>query len=149
MDVFFSGAWRTPKRAELVISGVWRTITRGEAVLGGNWHTIASFVPPLSLTVNPSAASGVRRTKTPSSGVVATNSVVATPKGGSGPYSYAWTIVSGSANITSPSMASTAFTATLPPESDQSAIARVSCTDSLGNVAYMQISVFFSNLSLQ
>lgn len=149
MEVFFSGAWRTPKRAELVIGGAWRTITRGEAVLNGNWHTIASFVPPLSLTVNPLYADGRRVTPKPTSGSVVTNIITATPNGGAGPYYYVWSIISGTAIITSPNTASTSFSAILPPESEREAVAQVTCTDSNGHVASEQVSISFINSSLQ
>jgi hypothetical protein len=72
-----------------------------------------------------------------------TPAAVATPTGGVGPYTYAWTKQSGGAiTANSPSSYSTTFTATgLGVDEERDAVFRVTCTDSLAATATRDITV--------
>jgi len=149
LEAFISGAWRTPKRAEYLIGGTWRNITRGEVYRGGAWSPIASFVPPLSLSVSPDYVEGRVTTSRPSRTTVVSNFTQATPTGGTAPYSYQWSILSGGASITSPNMARTTFSQSLASEQDSTGTARVICTDSQGKTAFGDVAYYLYNTSLQ
>lgn len=94
--------------------------------------------------VSPYAAIGTRS----GSGAATTNSVTATPTGGTGPYLYAWALVSGDTfTVNSPTSATTTFTASVGPGEDKTAIYRVTITDSLLATATATVSVTVSEIS--
>lgn len=77
--------------------------------------------------------------------------VTASPAGGSGSYTYAWTLVEGDVSIsaTSPATASTAFTALLPPETIVHATFRCTVTDTVtGAQRTADVSVTLHHVSL-
>lgn len=90
----------------------------------------------LSATASPGTASGFVFQNEPAPNVQAvyTNSVVVTPTGGTGPYTHAWTKVSGSSAIlpTVPTGATTAFYANSSKNTYKAAVYRDTITDSLG-----------------
>ena len=135
MDAFISGAWRTAKRGEVFVAGSWRRITRAEIYRDGQWRRCLSFAPPMTVSVSPSTASGGYTGRFPASRRVTTQNLTATPVGGTGPYSYAWTVTSGAATANSPSMAVTTLSAQLAPDSVDVGNVRVVCTDAQGNTA--------------
>jgi hypothetical protein len=78
-------------------------------VLNGYIGTAAGnkvFFSALSVVASPTSVSGSR----PTAGPVTTGSTTATASGGIGPFTYAWTDT-GNATITSPSSATTTFSA--------------------------------------
>lgn len=99
----------------------------------------AAVSAALSASVNPGSAS--------SSGGAAsqtTNSVTVTPSGGTSPYTYAWTWASGGASITttSPTAATTTFSATgLTSGETRSGQARCTVTDNVSATATIDVSV--------
>jgi hypothetical protein len=147
LEAFISGAWRTPARGEVLIGGAWRRITRGESYRGGGWVGIASFIPPLSLSVLPPYVQGIVNPAKPQQRTVVTDYAYATPVGGFAPYSYAWSATPAAA--TNPSTASTAFFASLSPEQQINGIATVTCTDSQGNTAVGQCEYYLYNQTNQ
>jgi hypothetical protein len=71
--------------------------------------------------------------KTGTAATLTTASTTVTPSGGTAPYTYAWTFVSGdSFTITSASAATTTFSATLNEDEFVSGIYRCTVTDSTG-----------------
>ena len=147
MEAFISGAWRTPARGEVLIGGAWRRITRGESYRGGGWMGIASFIPPLSVSVLPSYVQGFSNPQKPIRQTVTTDYAQATPVGGSGPYSYAWSAAG--VTITNSTSASTAFTALLQANQEINGIATVTCTDSQGNTTVGQCEYYLYNQTNQ
>lgn len=76
------------------------------------------------------------------SGVVQTNTVTVTPAGGTGPYTYAWTYVSGDAvTVLSPSSAATKFSSATGAE----AVYKCTVTDSLLATAVVNVGISISN----
>lgn len=94
--------------------------------------------------ISPFAAVGTRS----GSGSATTNSVTATPTGGTGPYLYAWALVSGDTfTVNSATSASTTFTASVGLGEDKTAIYRCTITDSLLATATATVSVTVSEIS--
>ena len=149
MEAFISGAWRTPARGEVLIGGAWRRIVRAEVYLSGAWKSCLTLTPALTVAVSPTSVSGTQTPQPPRTVTVTSNGAQATPTGGVGPYSYAWSITSGSATITSPNTAATAFRQILSPDQDSDGSAQVICTDSQGNTAIGSVSYYLYNRSLQ
>ena len=76
------------------------------------------------------------------SGAVTSSTITGTPSGGTGPYTYAWTKVSGDTLILSgASSASTTFSATLGADETLSAVYKLTVTDSLLATATVTIGV--------
>lgn len=69
--------------------------------------------------------------------------VTVTPTGGTGPYTYSWSHVSGDSavQVLSPSAATTAFTATCGKNQTKAAVKRCTVTDSLLATAFVDVSV--------
>lgn len=147
MEAFISGAWRTIRRGEVTVGGSPRTITRVEIYKDGAWRNAARFTS--TLTVSAFGVSGYNFNTNNRPARVTSDTAQATPSGGLGPYSYAWTIISGSAAANSPNMAATSFSQTVTSGVTEDSIARVTCTDSLGSVATADITVSLTNESNQ
>lgn len=86
---------------------------------------------------SPSSAFGSRV----GSGLVTTNSVTVTPTGGTGPYTYAWTLDSGNFTILTPTAAATAFRASVPIGETVEDVATCTVTDSLAATTSVSIGV--------
>lgn len=100
---------------------------------------------PLSVTVDPEIAGGIAY----GGGVVTTGTVVATPAGGTAPYTHAWTVIShsnaSSPSVDSPTSATTTFTQTNVFDEDN-AVFRDTVTDDQGATATADVSAFFQNV---
>lgn len=98
-----------------------------------------------SVTITPGSADGYVFNPEPASLIqhVITNSVTASAAGGTGPYTYAWTYVSGSSAHTpsAPAAATTGFSADQPKNSERNSVWRVTATDSLAATATADIPV--------
>ncbi|MBO9624176.1 MAG: hypothetical protein J7500_15820 [Sphingomonas sp.] len=141
MEGFIAGAWRQFLRSEIYLGGQWRRLTRVEGYVGGQWRTLARFVQPLSVSISPTSVYGFANPFKPSVQTVTSGTVVATPSGGLGPYSYAWS----SGN--SPTSAFNSFTATLAANTELDFAATLTVTDSLGSTANASVDVTLVNES--
>jgi hypothetical protein len=133
--------------------GVLRTITRMRVLDGANLRTIvrmkvmdsddttlrtvATFAQPLTL--------GAVDVYQGASQSILSGSSTATPVGGLGPYTYAWSYLSGTAmTVTGASAATATFTSpALDPGQSVFAHYRCTCTDSSGQTATKDITVVF------
>lgn len=118
---------------------------------GATLRTVATFAPALTLSASPSSASGIAASNTPIN--VTTNSVTAVPTGGTGPFTYAWTVVSFTAGaspvITSSTNAATTFRQnTMTPDTTASAVFRCTVTDAFGLTATVDVPADFELISL-
>jgi hypothetical protein len=86
---------------------------------------------------------------TATSGSVTTPSVTVTPTGGTGPYTYAWTYISGDSGFTAntASSASTTFTGSVAAGEDRSAVWKCTVTDFLAATCFVTVGVSISSLS--
>ena len=99
-------------------------------VVGAETLTFSASASPISAT-----GSGL-------SGVVQTNIVTVTPAGGTGPYTYAWTYVSGdTVTVLSPTSAATRFSSATGAE----AVYKCTVTDSLAATAVVNVGISISN----
>lgn len=83
-------------------------------------------------------------------GTQTTNAVTATPSGGTGPYTYAWTYVSGDTfTVNSPAAASTTFSRSLAVDDTFAGEYRVTVTDSLAATAsaVVAVSIIYLNIT--
>ena len=144
MDAFISGAWRTVRRGEVTIGGAPRLITRVEVYRSGAWYRDARFTSPLTVTA-PSVDGTVFSQR--GSAYVTSSPSQATPSGGLSPYSYLWSITSGTVTSNTPTSASNTFAATVNFNSTKTATARVTCTDALGATAFADITITLNNES--
>lgn len=142
MIVHTGGEDRTITSGRVYVEGAERTLTRAIGMVAGNTQTLATFIPDLSLTIVPNVASGTTATF----GIVTTNSVTATPNGGSGPYSYAWVRTSGNASSASSlNSATTTFQRFQPPGEEAIETWQCTVTDSLGDTAQASVSAVFAS----
>lgn len=131
-------------------SGVDRTISEIRLIdTTGVDRLIYSTSPPMSASASPSATSGF----TSGASVITTNSTTVTPTGGTGPYTYAWTLISRDHPTTdptanSPTAATTTFTQTnAAPGGFYTAEFLCTVTDSLGAMATASVSASFIEVS--
>jgi hypothetical protein len=122
-----------------------RRALRLKVMDGATLRTAATFVEPLSavtITPSPVTSEGFDNVQT-------TEEVTAAPSNGLGPYTYAWTVISESVTINSPSSAKTTFTSrTMTPGEVYSAVVRCTCTDSTGTAVSKDLTVAFHYQSL-
>lgn len=94
---------------------------------------------PVTATAAPTTANGDTTGPNPS-GIVVSNTVSVTGYGGNAPYTYSWSIISGSVAINTPSSASTYFSAQVFTGNTVTATAR--CTVSDGTTSgYVDVPV--------
>ena len=131
MRARIDGSWREITSGRVRVGGAWKELSSIKVCVGGDWKDAKSFFPPfVSLDISPSPVVNTRV-----GGAVRQSSVVtATPSGGTPPFSYAWSYVSGDLGytITSPSSASTTFSIFVINDVTYQAIFECVATDALG-----------------
>lgn len=99
-----SGNWETITSAYVKVSGTWQSVNTVSAKVSGVWQTIFSS---LSAAVDTTSVDGygINPPET-----VTSTQVTCTASGGTSPYTYAWTHVSGDViTVDSPTAAATTF----------------------------------------
>jgi hypothetical protein len=122
------------------VSGTLTTQNQNVATVTG-----AASGGALVATINRPAVSGNRS----GPGTATTGSVTVTASGGTGPYTYAWTNVSGETfTVTSPTAASTTFSITVAADDVKTAEYRCTVTDSLAATYAVDVSVTAFELTI-
>lgn len=139
------GAEKLAAKADIYISGAKKRVVRIDAWNGSAWKLVQSFAPPITLAVTPSVSGAGSSFGTIS---ITSGVATATPTGGTGPYTYAWTKVAGDTlTVTSPNSASTTFRAGIGPSDSRSATYRCTVTDKNGLTASGNVSIYLVNTS--
>ena len=139
-----AGVTRTITAGKVRVAGITRNLLSIKVMDGGTLRTVATFVQPMSVSLSASSVSGASQNDP-----IYTGSTTATPSGGKGPYSYAWTIQSFEgveSTALYPSMSSTGFTKSVPDGDTETDVWRVTVTDSLGSTATATVSARFTNI---
>lgn len=106
---------------------------------GVTLRTVATFVPPMTASPSLSSVSAEGDSST-----LDTFPVTVTPSGGSAPYTYAWSIISGTATILSPTNATTQFRKSgLIAGVEAFATAQCDVTDSSAQTASVVVELSF------
>lgn len=142
INTVLAGVNRTEAKVDGVIDGtqVLATVTTTDA---GNIPTAlaalgASTGASLGLTVSPSEATAFIT----GGGSASTNAVTATATFGTGPYTYAWTYVTGDTfTVGSPTSATTIFSTTLSDSQAKYGTYSVTATDSLAATRSFDVPV--------
>jgi hypothetical protein len=141
--VNISDVWKSVDTIKCNIGGVWKTVDHGFIRHeDGSWKRFwgSGSAPPatLSLSQQLSIVSGSRS----DAGAVTSSAATALVSGGTGPYTYAWTKVSGSTfTVNSPTANATTFSTTLTNGQELSAVYRCTVTDSLAATAFADVTV--------
>lgn len=137
-----AGVWKEVQAAYVMTGGTLKRVVEIKGMAGGVLRSLAIFAPPLTVAISPSFASAVGN-----SGTLTTNAVTASPTGGQGPFTYAWSVVSYEGTlpvVNSPATATTTFRQSgLSLEEDNDCTFRVTVTDSLGTTATANVSALF------
>lgn len=104
----------------------WNNINKIRRMSGGSW--VLDWLSPVTVSVSPATANGTV-TNNNASSVVTSNPVTATGSGGTGSYTYSWTIDNSSITINTPSSANTTFGASVNLNSAVSGNATIHCSD--------------------
>lgn len=133
LSTFRGGVWQPIKRLLINHLGTERSVKRLLTFQGGQWRTVFSVNAPLQVDdIGDPAMGYAGRTST-----ATTSRVQVTVTGGTGPFTYAWTLLSHTSGFMptaiSPSFASTAFRQTgLVPGDYHTAEFQCLVTDALG-----------------
>ena len=145
LKVTVGTAQKDVAKGEVTVSNVQKRMTRIEAWNGSAWKVVQSFAPAMTLNVTPDVEGA---SSSPSGGIITSAAAFAVPVGGVGPFSYAWTKVSGDTlTVTTPNNANTSFRGNVGPGNLSFAIYRCTATDSLGTTASGDTIITLTNNS--
>lgn len=139
-----NGVEKDAERMEATVGNAQKRVVRIEAWNGSAWKVAQSFAPPITLNVTPSSVSGTGDAISPI--LITSSTATATPTGGTAPYTYAWTKVSGDTmTVTNSTSASTAFRTSVGPGDVKTATYRCTVTDKNGLTAQDSVSITLTN----
>lgn len=142
------GVLRTLTSLKLQIAGATRAIRTVKVMESGVLRTVFSSASPMSMAISPSPVFALGPVPTVQSG-----NVSAIVTGGTGPFSYAWTLIEFD-GVATPTIASPTFATTTFSQGglgfSETATATFQCvaTDSLGNTASAQVTVSFTRTNI-
>ena len=130
-----SGAWKEVASAKVRVGGAWKTVASAKVYTGGAWKDVPGFAPAMTASISPTSVSGFNS----GIGIIISDTATCTPSGGTAPFTYSWSITSGTATITSPASASTTFYEYLAFDT---AVGEATCTvtDANGTTATASVS---------
>lgn len=144
MKIKINGIDRSVRAGRIFIGNQLRNIISIQIMDNGVLKRVASFVEPLTASINPQSVTGI------GSNVFVTPLVTVTPTGGRAPFSYQWSILqfSGSVSpfIRTPNSASTQFQSTVE---NQTATFQCIVTDSIGNTDTVIVNALFLRFNQQ
>ena len=144
LNVVVDGAEKAVNDAYVVIGGVQKRVTKITTIIGGAEKLVQQFADPLSMSITPLTISGGGSFSGPL--VVTTDAATANVTGGLGPYTYVWTVTSGTGiTVNSPSMASTTARKTVISGDSDTGTLQCEVTDAIGQTATDTIEAFFTN----
>jgi hypothetical protein len=127
-----------------------RTITQGRIIGADRVDRVfwdPSGTVSFNVTISPGLVSGTEF----GTGTATTGTATASATGGTGPYTFAWTLISYTHPTTAPTITSAATAATkfiqtnIGAGADYSADFRVTATDSIGNTGFDDITAFWTD----
>lgn len=140
------GTLRTITSFKVKDGSTMRRVLRLKVMDGATLRTVATFATPLAASVSPNPVSGSSHGNL-SATTVTSSAATASPGGGLGPYTYSWARISGDTmTAASPSSATTTFSGTVPLDSTNTAVFRVTVTDAAGQVDTADVTVNLTNL---
>lgn len=139
-----NGVLRTITKLPVMVGGTLRPLQSVKAMDGGALRTVATFGSPVTLSIVPDPASGTADSTGPI--LVRSERAVATPSGGTGPYTYSWVRLDGGAVAETPSTAGTFFSETVGPGQTRLSQFQCTATDSLGQTASDTVTVDLTNV---
>lgn len=143
LKVVVGGAEKLAAKADIYISGAKKRVVRIDEWNGSAWKLVQSFLPTISLSVTPNVFGSANY---PGTTLVTSTVATATPTGGAGPYTYAWSRVSGAVlSITAPTNASTSFRTTIEAGGSRTATYRCTVTDTNGLTAFDDVNINLIN----
>lgn len=149
MKVSIGGVLKEVAAIKVAIGSTWKAVANTKAVVGGVWKAGETFTGGsggggdgggFTLGISPASAYGYSNTSP-----VTSESVTVTPTGGVAPFTYAWTKLSGSGSINSPTTATTTFNANVPDGDSLIGNYRCTATDAIGSFATADCDVEFFN----
>jgi hypothetical protein len=142
--------WDGAAHVDLTVAKRWDGAAHVDLTLAKRWDGAAWVDIPLpgggggglSATASPGRAIG-EVTDTNLFVTVTSNSVTVTPSGGTAPYTYAWTRLSGDSAVAanSPTTATTTFSANVPKWDSREATMQCTVTDSLSATTTVNVLV--------
>lgn len=146
------GVNRTITGIKVLDGTLLRTIFRVKVVDtdGTTIRTVATFSPPMTASASPSSISGSATSLLPTT--VTTNATTVTPSGGTGPYTYAWSVAAYDAAVaptfSTPTSATTAVSQSGVEDGGlYGATVICTVTDAFGQTAIATVTALFSNNS--
>lgn len=144
MRVAIGGVFKTVDSIKISAGGVWKPVNSTRVSIGGVWKTGETFAPPITLAITPATVRATGIGLGPDT--LYTDPATAMPTGGAGPYTYAWTRLTGSGAATTPTAATTTFSALVPAGTIITGTFRCTVTDALGSTAIASVNARFDNL---
>lgn len=137
------GAWKSISRHRVRVAGAWRDVVSRRIYADGEWRTVFTSASPLSLSLSTPTL-----TRTGAGSSLTTGNVTAIASGGTGPITYAWSLVNDdypTVVANSPAFATTNFTASgLIVAEPANETWRCLATDSLGATAEAEVTLTFT-----